>query len=587
MRNLNKIKKQSIAMLNEALNAAKEKAEEVSSTDLEALKELTEKHLTLDNNPHRVKLLNEYRKGAKLTGADGIRRKLGAFDLAYFGRAYLSHYFNRPSPEFHKELDKIWEEGVLKGVIPDSARNAKIINRMEGCKKAVAAPRGHAKSTNLTFKDNLHAVLYEYKHYIIIISDTYDQAAGFLQAIKEELEENEAIIEDFGSLVGRLWREDVILTKTKIKVQAKGSGQKMRGLKHKQWRPDLIVLDDIENDELVRTVEQREKLKNWYYKAVSKCGDGYTDFVYIGTMLHYDGMLAKVMNNPDYRSIKYKAVMSFSTSPLWDKWEEIFTDLSNDKRDVDALKFFNDHKEEMLKGTKVLWEDKLSYYDLMKMRISEGEASFNSEEQNEPINPDDCLFNEEWFDYFNPHEMDFAAKNFKFYGFVDPSLGKSKHSDFSAIITMALDTDTGYMYVVDADVERRHPDTIINDVIQKAIWLSKTFEKNYYKFGAETNQFQWFLKEQLAKESARRRVYLPIEEVRQTSDKVMRIQTLQPDIKNKYIKFNKQHKRLLEQLKYFPMADHDDAPDALEGCRSLAASPKKRMIIKKRRGLGI
>ncbi|MEA4825461.1 MAG: hypothetical protein VB130_02325, partial [Clostridium sp.] len=86
---------------------------------------------------------------------------------------------------------------------------------------------------------------------------------------------------------------------------------------------------------------------------------------------------------------------------------------------------------------------------------------------------------------------------------------------------------------------------------------------------------------------ARRRVYLPIEEVRQTSDKVMRIQTLQPDIKNKYIKFNKQHKRLLEQLKYFPMADHDDAPDALEGCRSLASTPKKRMIIKKRRGLGI
>ncbi|MFQ8732058.1 MAG: hypothetical protein ACLSAC_17470 [Enterocloster bolteae] len=41
----------------------------------------------------------------------------------------------------------------------------------------------------------------------------------------------------------------------------------------------------------------------------------------------------------------------------------------------------------MLKGTEVLWEEKLSYYDLMKMRIDEGEASFNSEEQNEPINP--------------------------------------------------------------------------------------------------------------------------------------------------------------------------------------------------------
>lgn len=52
----------------------------------------------------------------------------------------------------------------------------------------------------------------------------------------------------------------------------------------------------------------------------------------------------------------------------------------------------------MLEGTQVLWEEKLSYYDLMVMRVSEGEASFNSEEQNEPINPDDCLFMEEWFD---------------------------------------------------------------------------------------------------------------------------------------------------------------------------------------------
>ena len=66
----------------------------------------------------------------------------------------------------------------------------------------------------------------------------------------------------------------------------------------------------------------------------------------------------------------------------------------------------------------------------MKMRIDEGEASFNSEEQNEPINPDDCLFQEEWLDYYNEAEADFKDRSFVFYGFVDPSLGKTKHSDF-------------------------------------------------------------------------------------------------------------------------------------------------------------
>lgn len=80
--------------------------------------------------------------------------------------------------------------------------------------------------------------------------------------------------------------------------------------------------------------------------------------------------------------------------------------------------------------------------------------------------------------------------------------------------------------------------------------------------------------------------YLPIEEVQQTTDKVMRVQTLQPDIKNKYIKFNRRHKRLLEQLLQFPMAAHDDGPDALEGARSIAKN-EQRFFIFDRRELGI
>ena len=63
----------------------------------------------------RAQLLEEYRAGAELTGPQGLRRKLGAVDLGYFGRAYLPHYFVRPSPPFHEELDRIFREGVMKG----------------------------------------------------------------------------------------------------------------------------------------------------------------------------------------------------------------------------------------------------------------------------------------------------------------------------------------------------------------------------------------------------------------------------------------------------------------------------------------
>ena len=573
-------KMRSINALVGALAEAESKLYNEDSTDLKGLCTLLKDFLKRDDTPERVRLRREFEAGLPLTGEDGLRRKLGAIDMEFFGRAYFPHYFSRPSPEFHRELDAIWQQGVLKGRYPLTPADTKAISRLPGVRRAVAAPRGHAKSTNLTFKGTMHSTLYGYKHYPIIISDSSEQAEGFLDNIRVEFEENTAILEDFGSLAGSVWRSNVLVTKTNIKIEAIGSGKKIRGRKHRNWRPDLIILDDVENDENVRTPEQRKKLKDWFDKAVSKSGDDYTDIVYIGTLLHYDSLLAKTLTNPAYRSIKYKAVIQFSQADdLWQQWESIFIDLANDDREADALAFFQAHKAAMLEGTQVLWEEKLSYYDLMVMRVSEGEASFNSEEQNEPINPDDCLFMEEWFDYYNEAEVNFGDPAFDFFGFIDPSLGKTKRSDFSAIVTLAKHKGSGYMYVVDADIERRHPDRIIADVLAKERWLRASFGHGYRKLGAETNQFQWFLKEELAKASAKAGLYLPIEEVQQTSDKVMRIQTLQPDVKNKYIKFNRRHKRLLEQLTQFPMGAHDDGPDALEGARSIAKRVKRFRIV--------
>lgn len=577
---MNERKRQSINALAGAIAEAESKLYNEDSTDLNGLRALLNGFLNKDDTPERVQLRREFAAGHPTTGPEGLRRKLGAIDMEFFGRAYFPHYFSRPSPEFHRELDAIWQQGVLKGRYPLTAADTKTISRLPGVRRAVAAPRGHAKSTNLTFKGTMHSTLYGYKHYPIIISDSSEQAEGFLDNIRVEFEENTAILEDFGPLAGSVWRSNVLVTKTNIKIEAIGSGKKIRGRKHRNWRPDLIILDDVENDENVRTPEQRKKLKDWFDKAVSKCGDDYTDIVYIGTLLHYDSLLAKTLANPAYRSIKYKAVIRFSQADdLWQQWETIFTDLSNDDREADALAFFQAHKAAMLEGTQVLWEEKLSYYDLMVMRVSEGEASFNSEEQNEPINPDDCLFMEEWFDYYNEAEVNFGDPAFDFFGFIDPSLGKTKRSDFSAIVTLAKHKGSGYMYVVDADIERRHPDRIIADVLAKERWLRASFGHGYRKLGAETNQFQWFLKEELAKASAKAGLYLPIEEVQQTSDKVMRVQTLQPDVKNKYIKFNRRHKRLLEQLTQFPMGAHDDGPDALEGARSIAKKVKRFRIL--------
>lgn len=104
-----------------------------------------------DHQEERRKLNERYLSGEELMGEHGLRKELAAFDMSYFGRAYLPHYFIRKSPHFHEELDEIWSRGVMKGRNP--LKEAKVISRLKGSRQVVAAPRGHAKSTNFTFKD--------------------------------------------------------------------------------------------------------------------------------------------------------------------------------------------------------------------------------------------------------------------------------------------------------------------------------------------------------------------------------------------------------------------------------------------------
>lgn len=524
----------------------------------------------------RKQLLADFRAGKPLTGAKGLRRQLGAVDLEYFGRAYLAHYFVRGSPPFHAELDTIWREGVMKGL--DPYRAAKEISRADGCRRAIEAPRGHAKSTTFTFKDSIHAAVYAYKHYEIILSDSSEQAEGFLADIKTELEENAALREDFGGLEGRIWKSSVILLANGVKIEAIGSGKKIRGRRHKQWRPDLIVCDDLENDENVYTPEQRKKLRDWYYKAVSKAGDTYTDIVYIGTLLHYDALLANVAKNPSYRTAKYRGVISFAVhTELWDAWEAIYTDLANENREQEALDFFAANRTEMLEGTAVLWEDKLSYYDLMVIRVSEGTASFNSEIQNDPIDPENCTFREEWFDFWDDEgkvQPDFSDPRFLFIGANDPSLGKNRKSDTSAIIALAKDTQTGFIYVLLADIARRQPDQIITDALETSRRLKREYKRPFCQFGVETVQFQYYFAEIMRQKSAEAGEYLPITEIASVQNKDARIQSLQPFVKNGYLKFSRRHKTLLEQMMQYPMGKNDDGPDALQMAVKLAVDAK-------------
>lgn len=490
--------------------------------------------------------------------AQKARKAQASLSLDFFCRTYFPHYFAKPSSRLHQYFSKRYLDMIQKA-----------IQTGEGDKEANAAPRGNAKSTWGTFGLPLWVAAFRKRKFALIVSETRSQAESFLSFIKLELETNERLQQDFPELVGEgpKWTADQIITRNGIKIQAAGAGQKLRGLRHGNCRPDLVVVDDLENDESVESPEQRRKLENWFFKALMKIGQPDTVFIVVGTILHYDSLLSRLLVKPGWKGQKFKAVMKWSPAvKRWEEWERIYADITvgKDIAEAAADNYFITHQEEMLRGTEVLWPEMEPYYYLMKMRVSDGPAYFESEKQNEPINPEDAVFLEEWIQYYDEDEVDLSG--LKHAGSCDPSLGKkSKHADPSAIMGGRMKNHIIYLDV--ADIEKRHPDQIMTDIL---VYHERD---RFDEFAMEEIQFQEFFSQSFQKEAHAKGLTMNVKAVKPNTDKDLRIVTLQPWIKNGWIKFRRAGMgELIRHLIYYRpkgKGGHDDGPDALEMLKSL------------------
>jgi len=477
------------------------------------------------------------------------RKARAEASLRAFAETYFPHYCTKPFSKMHADMFERYQRAI------DDALAAG-----DGSKLAHAAPRGNAKSTITTLILPLWCIVARKRRFGVIVSDTTDQANEFLEFVKTELEVNERLREDFPDVCGEgsKWAIGHIVTRNGVKFRCFGARKRMRGVRHGAQRPDLVIGDDLENDENVETHEQRNKSRNWFFKALMKIGARGTVFVIVGTLLHYASLLADLLKQPGWKSRKHQAVIRWSDAPkLWEQWERLYVTEGEDA----ASAFYEAHREEMLAGTEVLWPEEEDYLYLMTMRLTDGPAYFDSEKQNEPINPDECLFNEDWFVYIDDEEILQRLQRGEYkikVGACDPSMGKRKKTnDPCAIVVLGVLPD-GRIDVLEADIARRVPDRIIDRIIDIHAQYGLRL------MGVEEVQFQEFFKDEIIKRAARRGVYVPVQGVRPNTDKALRIEKLQPHIRNALIRFRRSQRTLLDQLKYFPKADHDDGPDALE-----------------------
>jgi len=509
-------------------------------------------------------------------------------DLYLFAVRYFPHYLKKPSSKLHKFL-----YNTLSRELSSKSLNKK---DRQGVKWAIAAPRGGAKSTVLSCILPIWCMCYNKKKFMIIISDTADQAEDFLSDIKRELIGNLALARDFPHMIGKgsVWRQDEIITNNDIRIMALGTGSKIRGRKYGTDRPDIIIHDDLENMGMIRSKKEREFIRKWFDSDVMFAGEAggtRTDFFVVGTVLSKDSLLNSLLNPEEYpgwKTRRFSAVIKHSTSEKWDEWKQIFKNRLDVNRKEHAREFFEKHKEEMLEGSEVLWPEGDSYYSLMEYFVSDP-SGFYQEKQNSPFDPSKVYVKKEdlYFENFNTNPkireaISRGKKRRLVFGGIDPSLGKkSSKGDPSAIATLIRDPETGLLFVVDLEVKRRSIDEQIDAIL-------KYHDKRKYKlFGVETNAFQYVVAENLRKKSKKEGVYVPIVEINQYIDKKLRIEGIVPFLKDGTFVFDKYkcdnnigYNLGIEQITtYTGEGDEaDDAPDLLEMLFKLAKKPRFKML---------
>jgi hypothetical protein len=180
-----------------------------------------------------------------------------------YAYSYLLEYFRRPT-SIVKFKDLFPNHLTTKS----APFHTEVLSALPlGGKQAYAAPRGFAKSTTIDVVGLSWVALTGHYRFILLISDTYTQAKMQLGALKAELEANEALHRIYGEFEGDTWGEDTIIVRSQegpVMIMALGAGMKIRGLKFMQFRPQLAIIDDLENLEMVYSAERRAKLERWF-----------------------------------------------------------------------------------------------------------------------------------------------------------------------------------------------------------------------------------------------------------------------------------------------------------------------------------
>jgi predicted phage terminase large subunit-like protein len=417
---------------------------------------------------------------------------------------------------------------------------------------AVCAPRRHSKSTTVTIVYTLAAMLFRDKKFGVIVSDTESQSSLFLGQIKQILADSKEIQELFG--LGLNEKGEVDFEKdtntdfivkfadgSRFRIIAKGAEQKLRGLLWDGSRPDLILIDDILNEELVMNKDRRDKLRRWFYGSLIPCRSKTGVVRFVGTPMNSDDILESLMPNERakdtivqplkvssrrkkgmWRSVKYRAHDETFANILWPEM----------------------HSEESLKQLRA---------ELREQGIPE---VYSCEMLCNPIDDSIRFFKKN--DFLSINEED-RRKELTYYITSDFAISTHDKADWTVFVVAGMDKD-GVIQVRNVIRDRMDGLTIVETMLA----LQKMYEP--MGFGVEETQISKSIGPFLNKMMMETGTYINVIPLRpHKTDKITRARPIQARMRAAGVKFDKSadwYEMYENELLSFPRSKHDDCVDA-------------------------
>jgi len=440
-----------------------------------------------------------------------IRTEVTRTSHMWFFLTYLADYVRYPFAPFHRKMFALSEDDALPMLV-------------------LMAFRGSAKSTLFTLSYPIWAILgQQQKKFIVILGQTQQQARQYLTNLKRELERNDLLRQDLGPFEERddEWSAgSIVIPKYDARITAISCEQGIRGLRHGAHRPDLIICDDLENLDSVRTREGRQKLYQWLMGEVIPAGDVNTRVVIVGNCLHEDGIMKRLQREiaAGVRTGVFRSypLLDETGQPLW------------------PGKFPSAEMIDILKRSVV---DEVTWQREYLLRI---------------IATADQVIHPDWIHFYDEGDMEKCGAKFRYVGIgVDLAISDRDTADYTSMVEARVYGRIGklHIYILPNPVNERlsFPDT--NERLKAT---TDMHDKEKTKIFIEDVGYQGALIQMLEKEG------YPAEGVKlHGADKRSRLALTSHLLKAGIIRFPRTGaEELIQQLVGFGSERHDDLADA-------------------------